>query len=191
MMGQVQNKNERVPFDENDNNGLILSDEYIPEEVLANILVHVHYKTLAKCMLVCKRWNDLIRNYVWRKKCELILNRSVQLNDQIPWTLYCLICKPDNPFERNLIMNHSGNEGVKKHWKILRNSGSEWAVEKPPKGVPPLPETEPIFKDSQVCFVTSFEFCSKVQEVDLIAEGFTSQILDDIQPPIIVSRILI
>ncbi|XP_033223607.1 F-box only protein 6-like [Belonocnema kinseyi] len=191
MMGLVHGKGnkeiseERVPYDENDDNGLILNNHYIPEEVLANILRYVHYKTLAKCMLVCKRWNELIQSYVWRKKSKAILGQLLPADEKIHWSLYYIICKDNSPFGRNLIKNHSGSEGLKKHWKILRNDGDKWAVEEPPLGVPPLPETEPLFAERQTCFVTSYVNCCKMQTVDLLAEGLTSQILDNLQPPIV------
>ena len=192
-MGLVQGKGKEECLEEpiNDDNGLILSNHYIPEEVLANILVHVHYKTLPKCMLVCKRWNALIESYVWRKKSEMILGQLLPSDARIHWTLHYLICKDKSPFRRNLIKNHSGSQGIKKHWRIIRNDGDKWKVEEPPEGVPPLPETEPLFAGRKTCFVTSYAYCSKKQNIDLLAEGLTSQILDDLQPPIVVSVIII
>lgn len=189
-MGQMQEKINKESFvlDENDNNGLILNNLYIPEEVLASVLYYVDHKSLVKCMSVCKRWNQLIRNYVWRKKSETIVGRLLPADDEhLPWSLHYLICKPHGPFERNLVKNHSGSEGLKKHWHIIRNQGNQWAIEEPPCGVPALPETEPLFHERKTCFVTSYHYCSKTQTINLIKEGLTPHILDEVQPPIQVS----
>lgn len=182
----MQEKNQDAfVVDENDNNGLILNNQYIPEEVLASVLYHVDHKSLVKCMLVCKRWNYLIRNYVWRKKSETIVGRLLPADDEhLPWSLHYLICKPHGPFERNLVRNHSGSEGLKKHWRIIRNQGNKWSVEEPPVGVPGLPESETLFQEKKICFVTSFDYCSKTQTIDLIKEGLTAHIMDEVQPHI-------
>lgn len=183
-MGQLQEKDmESFVLDENDNNGLLFNDHYIPEEVLAGILYHVDRESLVRCMSVCKRWNLLIRDYVWRKKSETILGRLLSVNENMPWALHYLICIPNGPFARNLIKNHSGEDGPKRHWTILRNKGNRWDVEEPPVGVIPLPEDEPLFHAKKICFVTSYDYCSKTQTIDLLNEGFSSHILDEVQPP--------
>lgn len=177
-------KSQRVPFEESENNGLVLSDKYIPEELLGELFCYVDCKSLLNCQLVCKRWKDLIQEYVWRKKAELIFGQSLQClkSYELPWTVYYKICKK-NPFERNLLKNHSGQEGLKKHWVISRQGGDHWRIEKPPVGVPPLPD-DPVFEGKNSCFVTSYSLCSKRQIVDLIAEGLSDVLLDTFQPPI-------
>ncbi|XP_012278029.1 F-box only protein 6 isoform X2 [Orussus abietinus] len=175
----------RVPFDENGDNGLIMGQMYIPEELLSEILFYVDPDSLLNCKLVCKRWNVLIQTYIWRKKAEAIVNGPLPLGKDIPWYVYYAICAKKS-FERNLLKNHSGQYG-NKHWKILSDGGNCWKVECPPVGVPDLPD-DPVFEKKQHCFVTSYDHCTKEQTVDLIAEGLSSHLLDSLQPPIVVSE---
>lgn len=176
----------RVEYDEKSENGLIFGEQYLPEELLAEILCYVNYNTLLNCQLVCKRWRILIESYVWRKKAEMSLGRQLAPNKNVPWTQYYLICKK-RPFERNLIKNCSGKHGVARHWKILSEGGNQWAVENPPIGVPPLP-ADPILEGEQFCFATSFNSCTKMQTIDLEKEGLLPFVLDELQPPILVSE---
>lgn len=188
-MGQSHNTNmisTRVIFDEKGDNGLILCDKYIPAELLVEIFCNTNLKTLLNCQLVCKRWKILIQDYVWRKKGEMTLGKPFPRDKNIPWNVFYLICKK-KPFERNLLKNHSGEYGVGHYWQIISQGGDQWAVENPPLGVPELPLTEPVFEGKQNCFVTSYHHCLKVQQIDLIAEGFTPYVLDVLQPPIEVS----
>lgn len=173
----------RVKFDTNGDNGLNIVNKYIPEELLSDILLYADHTTLLNCQLVCKRWKVLIQSYVWRKKAEMILKRPMPLD--MPWSVFYAICKK-KPFERNLLKNHSGKDGVEKNWRVLSQGGDHWRVECPPLGVPLLPVTEPVFEGKQNCFATSYYSCSKEQTVDLLAEGLTSRILDFLQPPIVV-----
>lgn len=175
---------DRIDFDENDDNGLIIRDKYIPEELLGEILFHVDEKSLLNCQLVCKRWNSILRSYVWRKKSESVIGRQLHYKKSMPWQLYYVICL-NKSFEKNLIKNHSGKSGFKKTWKIINNGGHKWRVECPPIGVPPLP-SDPVFENDEHCFVTSFGRCIKLQSVDLVGNGLLPQILDKIEPPIVV-----
>lgn len=175
---------ERVTFNEDGNNGLILSGIYVPAELLAVILCYTDYKTLLNCTLVCKQWKMLIQSYIWRKKTEMMLGKSFPRNKDIPWDSFCLMYKK-KPFERNLLKNHSGEDGMK-YWEILTQGGDRWKVENPPLGVPHLPSTEPMFQEKHTCFVTSYNCCSKIQDINLVAEGLTPYVLDVLQPPIMV-----
>lgn len=189
-MEQSRDRNTTLcePYDEMENNGLILSDKYIPEELLAEFLCYVDNETLLDCQLVCVRWKNLIRRYVWRKKAEMTFNHSQTLDTSMPWKEYYLIAKK-KPFERNLIKNHSGQFGVQSHWEICKNGGDNWKVENPPVGTPLLPTKHvPVFEGQQYCFVTSYRNCIKVQTIDLEKEGLTSHILDALQPTIEVSE---
>ncbi|EFN82857.1 F-box only protein 2 [Harpegnathos saltator] len=130
----------------------------------------------------------LIQSYVWRKKAELALAKSLPRHQDMHWSVFYLICKK-KPFERNLIKNHSGeHKNIGIHWQIVKQGGDHWIVENPPIGVPELPLTEPVFEGKQSCFVTSYNLCLKIQEIDLIAEGLTPYVLDVLQPPIKVSE---
>ncbi|XP_076750914.1 F-box only protein 6 [Xylocopa sonorina] len=188
-MGQSHDSsmNIRVMFDEKSENGLIVGGKYLPEELLAEIFCYVDYTSLLNCQLVCTRWKILIRNYVWRKKAEIALGRSLLFDKVVPWDAYYLICKK-RPFERNLVKNHSGEYGTQKYWKILSDGGNRWKVENPPVGVPPLPSNEHVFEGKQFCFVTSYNICTKVQVIDLEKEGLTLYVLNNLQPPIVVSE---
>ncbi|XP_066589065.1 F-box only protein 6-like isoform X2 [Prorops nasuta] len=188
-MGQSHDRamSNQTTFDANGENGLIMGDKYLPEELLIEIFIYTDYKTLLKCQLVCKRWKDLLQEYVWRKKAEMIIDRSLSSDKDLPWYVYYLICKK-RPFERNLLKNHSGQYGVKKHWKIVAEGGNRWVVENPPVGVPPLSANVPIFEGKQCCFATSYINCCKVQKIDLEEEGLHPLLLDNLQPPVQVSE---
>ncbi|XP_014481183.1 PREDICTED: F-box only protein 44-like [Dinoponera quadriceps] len=189
-MGQSHNTTmtpTRVLFNEKGDNGLVLCDKYIPSELLVEIFCNSNLKTLLNCQLVCQRWKMLIQSYVWPKKVEMTLGKPFPRGKNIPWGVFYLICKK-KPFERNLIKNHSGGDGVGRHWQIISQGGDQWAIENPPQGVPELPMTESVFEGKQNCFVTSYHFCFKTQQIDLIDEGFTPYVLDVLQPPIEVSE---
>ncbi|XP_046628560.1 F-box only protein 6-like isoform X2 [Neodiprion virginianus] len=121
-MGQLQSMmyETRVKFDENSDNGLVLTDRYLPEELLSEILFHVDHKTLLNCQLVCKRWQLVLQNYVWRKKAEAVIGQHLDINEETSWLLYYNICSKKF-LEKNLIKNHSGKNGPRKHWKQATN----------------------------------------------------------------------
>ncbi|XP_011876833.1 PREDICTED: F-box only protein 27-like [Vollenhovia emeryi] len=177
----------RVTFDEEGDNGLVLCDRYLPVEVLIEILCRADCKTLLSCQLVCKRWKMLMR-HVWHKKTERTLARPFPWSDDMSWSVFYLACAK-KPYERNLLRNHSGADSLR-HWKCLLREGhaNDWVVEEPPVGVPELPPAEPLFKDRQICFATSFAWCNKAQTVVLAKEGVHPYILDTYQPPIVVSE---
>lgn len=173
----------RVMFDEEGNNGLVLCDKYLPVEVLMEIFCHADCRTLMSCQLVCKRWR-LLMSQVWHKKTERTLGRPFPWDDEMPWHAYYLACT-QKPYERNLVSNHSGSrkDGTK-DWVVLESGGDHWTVEKPPVGIPEMPQSEPMFKYKQSCFATSYSYCSKVQHINLVAAGIHPYILDKYQPPI-------
>lgn len=174
--------NAKKPYDQMSNNGSFIENCSIPEELLLKILCYVDHKTLVGCHLVCKHWNFLIKDYVWQKKAELTLGKSLILNPKTAWTVYYFICD-EKPFYKNLIKNHSGEYGPNKHWVILENGGNGWSAERPPKGVKPLPN-DPVFENKYYCFVASFSKCWKEQVINLVQEGFSEYILDHLQPTI-------
>lgn len=186
-MGQFHDKGSR-DFDEDlSRNGLIFADRYLPKELLTSLLCYVDYKSLLNCQLVCKQWNILIQDYVWRKVTEQSVHRPLSFGKDVPWPVYYLICHK-KPFERNLVKNHSGAQGLRQHWQILSDGGDKWTVENPPAGIPPLPSNEPTLEGKQFCFATSYYKCTKIQIIDLETEGLAPHILDVIQPPITVSE---
>jgi hypothetical protein len=164
------------------NNGSIIENKSIPDELLSKILCYTDHKALLLCQLVCKHWNYLIHNYVWHKKAELTIGKSLPFGEKIPWTIYYFICDK-KPFYKNLIKNHSGEEGFNAYWGITDFGGNGWNVEHPPTGVVPLPD-DPVFENKNYCFITSFKKCSKEQIINLIDEGFSEYLLDYLQPTI-------
>ncbi|XP_057318519.1 F-box only protein 6-like [Microplitis mediator] len=186
-MSELTDKVEECKFEdlsiEDQHNGSILSGKYIPDELLCELLSYVNVWSLLRCHLVCKRWKNLIQDYVWKKKAQLILGASFQ--SSISWESYYEVCKR-NPFNRNLIRNHSGQEGMK-HWKICGTWGDEenWKIESPPEGALPLPD-DPVFEGHN-CYFTSRYAETKTQIINLIDEGLSPDFIDRFQPPIQVS----
>lgn len=272
-------------------NDLVSNDGIcLPPELIQRILCFANEKTVLDCRFVCKDWNEIIIDYVLRRKAEIKMGCKFTSNSALGWKDFYLICTK-NLFNRNLLKNHSGAEGFK-YWKMIdydedddeddddedgdedegddgefdgdyvdwdsdteneqendnenqnenrieaRNeneivddiefneneheqndnesdnehenrmevveiieSGDEspsdiddddemhhngWIVECPPIGVPPLPE-KPEFENKEHCFVTTHYDCFKEYTIDLLKEGFSENILDNIQPPIEVS----
>ncbi|XP_077303308.1 F-box only protein 6-like [Lithobates pipiens] len=87
-----------------------------------------------------------------------------------------------NSLKSNLIKNPRALEDLK-YWTIDENGGSQWKVEDLPGGEGELFPNPSVTK----YFVTSNQPCKKSQIVDLKKEGFTPEILDKAQPPIIVT----
>lgn len=165
-----------------ENNGHILSGNYMPDELLSDIFCRLNHKELLTCQLVCKRWRELIQNYIWRKKAEMTMSKPLPRNSRLHWRSYYKICEK-RPFEKNLVKNHSGQYSHD-YWQIINQGGDRWKIEDPPLGVPDLPLTDPVFEGKQICFATSYYNCSKSQKVDLITEGLSPFILDVLKPPI-------
>ncbi|XP_055306469.1 F-box only protein 44-like [Sitodiplosis mosellana] len=183
-MGKIASRNVPEDSDELVNNGLVLKNVEIPPELIEHILFYVDVKSLLKCRRVCKCWNEIITNHVWRKKAENRTGCKFTSETISEWKDFYLICC--GLFGRNLVKNHSGKEKFK-HWQITENYGDCWAIECPPIGAPVL-ESDAEFENKQHCFVTSYGECRKYYTVDLIKEGFTVNILDHLQPPIEISE---
>lgn len=130
LIGSMSTPEERVPYEEESNDGFIFCDKYIPEEVLPDILCYcVDYKSLCSCQLVCKNWQNLIQDYLWRKKAELTVHHALPADENAPWTMYYLICHK-KPFYKNLMKNHSGEIKLKKdtNWVIKSEGGDGWKI---------------------------------------------------------------
>lgn len=186
---KMETQTQRFPYNIEENNGWIIKDCNIPEEVFTKIFLLLDPDVLRNCQLVCRNWQDLIQSYIWRKKAESALGHVIPSidDDEIPWTSYYAISKR-KLFNRNLIKNHSGKDFYKrskgfKYWKIDNQGGNGWAKECPPVGVPELPEN-PVFEGQNCCFVTSYGSCAKTQYIDLEKEGFTQYLLDEVRPTI-------
>ncbi|KAF7993029.1 hypothetical protein HCN44_005810 [Aphidius gifuensis] len=164
-----------------DNNGLLMSDKYIPEEVISQILIqYVDYKSLVNCQVVCKHWNNLIQDYIWRRKSELIVGQSLCLITDMSWIVYYQICHK-KPFNRNLIKNYSGKDNLD-DWLFICQGREGWTVEKPPiSGVLEIPK-EAQFDDKQCCFVTASHNSVKRQVIHLDNTGLSSEFFDNYHP---------
>lgn len=177
MSGTHSSNSQISESDELDDNVVIL-----PIELILHILYLADEKTVLTCQQVCKEWNMLMMNDVWRRKAEIKTGHKFNFDWNLDWKDFYLICSK-NLFGRNFIKNPSGEKHLS-HWQIIDNDhGSGWAVECPPI-LAPLLSKEPEFENQQFCFVTSSSGCYKEYVVDLIAEGFSANILDQIRPPI-------
>lgn len=190
MSHVISNAETRVEFDEESYNGIVFDNNIlIPEELISRIFVYyMDPKSLLNCQLVCKRWNMIINDYVWRQKATIRTHRHFTSEEPYDWMDYFIII---TKIEKNLLKNHSGAEGeIERNWRIERNGGDGWIIENSPIGAPCLPE-DPEFGNSQHCFVTSWGTCQKLQTINLISNGFTANILDNLQPPIQVLWIIL
>lgn len=189
-MSQIMFDSEsRIPFDEESGNGLLFCNNIpIPEELISRIFVsYVDPKGLLNCQLVCKRWNMIITDYVWRQRAAVRTQRQFTLEEPYDWKDYYII---NSKFGKNLVKNNSGAEGISRNWLIKRNEGDGWIIEDPPIGAPRLPD-DPEFGKNQHCFATSYGPCVKAQTIDLINEGFSANILDNLLPTIEVLSIIL
>lgn len=82
---------------------------------------------------------------------------------------------------RNLIKNPCGEEEFE-FWDISENGGDGWKVEEVPG------DCGASFPDDGVTkyFASSFERCTKSQLIDLVAEGYSGEVLDNNQPNIVI-----
>ncbi|XP_077303309.1 F-box only protein 6-like [Lithobates pipiens] len=87
-----------------------------------------------------------------------------------------------NSLKINLLKNPRALEDLK-YWTIDENGGSQWKVEDLPGGAGELFPNPSVTK----YFVTSNQTCKKSQIVDLNKEGFSAEIMDKTQPPIIIT----
>ena len=72
---------------------------------------------------------------------------------------------------QNLLMNPSGQSGPTVGWTIIESGGDGWGS-----------SGQSADGDNR-CFITSFNWCTRSQTIDLIAAGFTESFLDS-SPPI-------
>uniref|UniRef100_A0A8I5TTT1 Serine--tRNA ligase, mitochondrial n=1 Tax=Pongo abelii TaxID=9601 RepID=A0A8I5TTT1_PONAB len=169
-----------------------LTLDALPPELLVQLLSHVPPRALVtRCRPVCRAWRDIVDGpTVWL--LQLARDRSAEGRALYAVAQRCLPSKEDKeefplcalaryclraPFGRNLIFNSCGEQGFR-GWEV-EHGGNGWAIEKNLTPVPGAP--------SQTCFVTSFEWCSKRQLVDLVMEGVWQELLDSAQIEICVA----
>ncbi|XP_069775211.1 F-box only protein 6-like [Narcine bancroftii] len=153
---------------------------HLHEDILTVILSYIPARELVlTCRLVCRSWKELVDGlHIWKTKClrEGIFKRG---QDPFPenWMKYYFF----SPFRRNLLKNPCAEEQFQ-FWTLDDNGGDEWNIEYLPGD-----HGSNIF-DSNVkkYFVTSYGRCRKSQMIDLVANGCWENMLDVIQPKIVV-----
>lgn len=151
----------------------------MPEELIVLILSHVDIKTIPKCLLVCKKWREiLISQHPWRIRCK---RHNIPCKKNLPWYTYYVLFR-GGFFDENLILNNCGQERLR-HWNILKNGGDKFVIENPPAGANAVPSEV----DNTSCFVTSFSACGKNQEINF-RNALHLKILDELKPEIYVSE---
>ncbi|KAG8182281.1 hypothetical protein JTE90_029353 [Oedothorax gibbosus] len=144
------------------------------DDLLIDILSFVSADDLIyNCRLVCKEWKEIIDGHsVWKIKCQREKkNIPTVLLNKIPKHYYRKIFV-FNPYGRNLIRNACG-KGELEGWEIRSNGGDGFKVEEPPQGADPVP----VEVGSQSCFATSYGLCTKYQQVYLMENGISKEIL--------------
>lgn len=155
----------------------------MPEEIIVQILSHVTLDSIPRCLLVCKKWKQIISSpYLWRLKCPQSKKISKK---KLPWYAYYALCC-DNFFDKNLLLNNCGQDQLN-HWKIKSNGGDGFIVEVPPVGADEVPK-EPEFNGLNSCFATSFQNCSKYQTISFKDNKLHQKIFSDLKPSIYVSE---
>lgn len=156
----------------------------LPDELLVLILSWVPGQVLVtRCRLVCQRWRDLIdRPTLWMLKLKRdpakrdLLEAALKVTGHLPQIEWCRLAVLE-PFGRNLIKNPCGREQLL-HWEI-QHGGNGWTVEESRDFVEGA--------ETQTCFASSYQCCTKWQVVDLLKEGLWEDLLDTYQPDIIIS----
>jgi len=190
----------RVPQIEDipEDNGLVYMDQFIPEEIFFRIFSCIPAKELlCSVSRVCQNWRHILhQNGFWLYKIkydgirlsskfrsELLNHTSKQ--EQEREVLKCLQnISIMQPFNRNLIINPSGKDGLQ-YWRIKRG-GDGIIVEEPPIGADPIPDEAGL--PSQHCFVTSFSECKRMQQIDLQSLGVTPWVMNTLKPRISASE---
>lgn len=152
----------------------------LPENILLEVFTYVPARQLLlHCRPVCSLWRDLIDvATLWKRKS---LHEGFVTEDyDVPvadWKIFYFLCS----LRRNLLRNPCAEEGMRS-WKIDCNGGDEWMVESLPG-----PHGKD-FPDSKVkhYFVTSYHLCLKSQSVDLKAEGYWEELMDEFRPDIVI-----
>ncbi|KAM6435620.1 F-box only protein 2-like [Liasis olivaceus] len=155
--------------------------EALPEPLLVRILASLPATQLVlACRLVCSQWKALVDGAaLWLLKCQAegFAGQDAEVEGADSWqTVYFL-----NKRKRNLIRNPNGEEGLQ-YWENVQNGGDGWKVEELPGDFgKDFPSDE-----VHAYFVSSFDWCSKSQVIDLRAEGYWEELMDTVQPKIVV-----
>ncbi|XP_077862914.1 F-box only protein 6-like [Saccoglossus kowalevskii] len=151
----------------------------IPDELLAHILSFVPDSDLSACVRVCKHWCKVIQlPSFWKIKC-LKCGRDIKELVTIPSREWRMVYFK-NPYGRNLVKNSCGEKGATDHWRLILNRGNGIIVENIDIGCKPKPvEMLAEMGDTTKNFATSYGWSRRIQIIDLIAEGCSKYILDE------------
>ena len=164
-------------------NGLPVNEELcFPEEVLAEMFLHFDNKTLLSCHLVCKQWDVLIKDYVWRKKAEYVTRQEWPVDKEIPWTYYYYLCD-NRPFGKNLTNYKEAVLNENPYVTIFEfQKGDDIPV-----SIIPFPNDDTF---QGTCVITRERTYDNHFAIDLLKEGFTEHILDKLQPIVTVYKVI-
>lgn len=188
IMTKAANGNISITSDSNSSHALEPGDAFdlngLPEELLVYTLTWVPAVDLVKhCSLVSKHWLEVSRDSsLWRVKCERdgIYVPGMMRPPPDDFRMYYF----KNPYKRNLLQNPLALEGMN-YW-IKPGGMTRPEVEDSPYGADAIathiPVTGPVKN-----WVTSFRFGSMSQSVNLIKEGCSEQVLDQMRPSICTS----
>uniref|UniRef100_A0ABM5EKE1 F-box only protein 2 n=1 Tax=Pogona vitticeps TaxID=103695 RepID=A0ABM5EKE1_9SAUR len=155
--------------------------ETLPEPLLVRILASLPAVELVLvCRLVCSQWKTLVDGEaLWLLKCQqegFVGNDAEEESGERWQMLYFL-----HERKRNLIKNPNGEEGFD-FWVEVENEGDGWKIEDLPGDF----GQEFPHDDVHKYFASSFGWCSKAQIIDLRAEGYWEELMDTLQPKIVV-----
>ncbi|XP_063001167.1 F-box only protein 44-like [Elgaria multicarinata webbii] len=164
----------------------------LPEGVLLDVLSLVPSKDLiCNCRLVCSQWRDLVDlPILWKRKFE----QEDSASDWKESKIFYILCH----MEKNLIQNPCGEEGLDS-WEIEVPPEGQWKTEEVSEKDSLELETTDILlrniymKDEDIpyqhvkkCFVACNGLCVKSQRITLKDHGYWDQLIDEINPTIVV-----
>uniref|UniRef100_A0A0N5B7V9 F-box domain-containing protein n=1 Tax=Strongyloides papillosus TaxID=174720 RepID=A0A0N5B7V9_STREA len=158
----------------------------LPPEIIFKIFNYLPAKYVVKqCSIVCKNWKTIIQkpqywiNRSLNEGCREVLPPAEIVNDPIyEWNFAKLFIL--RPFNRNLILNPSGEFGLE-GWDSQRRE-ERFQVERPGGSL------ESVFPTLETCFVSSYYECRKYCDIDLRDYGLSRSFLDRFKPTIYVSE---
>ncbi|KAJ8384236.1 hypothetical protein AAFF_G00206970 [Aldrovandia affinis] len=149
----------------------------LPLAVLEEVFVNVSpQEVVCVCRLVCREWKELADSAsFWRERCRRDrFKPRDETKSPKDWRLFYFLCKK----RRNLLKNPNAEEQFN-GWNIVDNGGDKWKIVDVST---PLPD-----ESVKKYFVTSYDYCKKLQLIDLAKEGYGSAFMDVFQPDILIS----
>ncbi|XP_063799952.1 F-box only protein 6-like isoform X2 [Pseudophryne corroboree] len=152
----------------------------VPEGVLLEILSSVpHRDLILQCRLVCSVWRDVIDSHtLWKMKCQRdgFLPKDWRKNPP-DWRMFYVLSYK----KRNLLRNPCATDDFN-FWHKNEDLGDGWKVETLPGDHGQSFPEESVRK----YFVTSYGPCIKSQTIDLTEEGYYGDLMDVMQPAIVI-----